>query len=149
VRTVGDMTPIVGPWSIDGTFWLPNNPKIATNIWHTAYSSVYGDDPDPAVRSLESQLKAEGQTPATGGFVLGAAAIDGIVQAIKQSGGSTDGATLAKIIEGYKDVQLLGGPVTFTNQIHGVIGRPWRMIQVMDGKPKFIGMLKATSPAGL
>jgi branched-chain amino acid transport system substrate-binding protein len=149
VRTVGDTTPIVGPWSIDGTFWLPNNPKIATNIWHTAYSSVYGDDPDPAVRSLEAQLKAEGQTPATGGFVLGAAAIDGIVQAIKQSGGSTDGATLAKIIEGYRNVPLLGGPVTFSNQIHGVIGRPWRMIEVVNGKPKFIGMLKATSPAGL
>jgi branched-chain amino acid transport system substrate-binding protein len=149
VRTAGDTTPIVGPWSIDGTFWLPSNPKISTNIYHTAYSSVYGDDPDAAVRSLEDQLKAEGQAPATGGFVLGAAAIDGIVAAIKQAGGSTNGATLAKIIEGYKNVQLLGGPVTFTNQIHGVIGRPWRLIQVMDGKPKYIGMLKATSPAGL
>jgi branched-chain amino acid transport system substrate-binding protein len=149
VRTAGDTTPIVGPWSIDGTFWLPSNPKISTNIYHTAYSSVYGDDPDAAVRSLEDQLKAEGQAPATGGFVLGAAAIDGIVAAIKQAGGSTNGATLAKIIEGYKDVQLLGGPVTFTNQIHGVIGRPWRLIQVMNGKPKYIGMIKATSPAGL
>jgi branched-chain amino acid transport system substrate-binding protein len=149
VRTVGDNTPIVGPWSIDGTFWLPSNPKISTNIWHTAYSSVYGDDPDAAVKSLESQLVAEGQTPATGGFVLGAAAIDGIVAAIKDAGGSTDGAKLASIIENYKDVPLLGGPVTYTPQIHGVIGRPWRMIQVIDGKPKFIGMLKASSPAGL
>jgi branched-chain amino acid transport system substrate-binding protein len=149
VRTAGDTTPIVGPWSIDGTFWLPSNPKISTNIYHTAYSSVYGDDPDAAVRSLEDQLKAEGQAPATGGFVLGAAAIDGIVAAIKQAGGSTNGATLAKIIEGYKNVQLLGGPVTFSNQIHGVIGRPWRLIQVMNGKPKYIGMIKATSPAGL
>ena len=149
VRTVGDTTPIVGPWSIDGTFWLPSSPKISTNMWHTAYSSVYGDDPNAAVRSLEAQLKAEGQSPATGGFVLGAAAIDGIAAAIKQAHGSTDGATLAKIIEGYKNVPLLGGPVTYTNQIHGVIGRPWRMIEVMNGKPKFIGMLKASSPAGL
>lgn len=149
VRTGGDTTPIVGPWSIDGTFWLPSNPKISTGIWHTAYSSVYGDDPDAAVRSLETELTAEGQAPATGGFVLGAAAIDGIVDAIKQAGGSTDGAKLASIIEGYKDVQLLGGPVTFTTQIHGVTGRPWRLIEVTAGKPKYIGMLKATSPAGL
>jgi branched-chain amino acid transport system substrate-binding protein len=149
VRTAGDTTPIVGPWSIDGTFWLPNNPKISTNIWHTAYSSVYGDDPDAAVRSLESELTAEGQTPATGGFVLGAAAIDGIVDAIKQAGGSTNGAKLASIIEGYKNVPLIGGPVTYTNQIHGVIGRPWRLIAVMNGKPKYVGMVKASSPAGL
>jgi branched-chain amino acid transport system substrate-binding protein len=149
VRSVGDTTPIVGPWSIDGTFWLPSNPKISTGIWHTAYSSVYGDDPDPAVKSLEAELTAEGQPPATGGFVLGAAAIDGIVAAIKQAGGSTDGAKLASIIENYKDVALLGGPVTYTPQIHGVIGRPWRMIEVTAGKPKYIGMIKATSPAGL
>jgi branched-chain amino acid transport system substrate-binding protein len=81
--------------------------------------------------------------------VLGAAGIDGIVAAIKQAGGSTDGAKLASIIENYKDVPLLGGPVTYTPQIHGVIGRPWRMIEVTAGKPKYIGMIKATSPAGL
>jgi branched-chain amino acid transport system substrate-binding protein len=148
VRTTGDTTPIVGPWSIDGTFWLPSNPKISTNIWHTAYSSVYGDDPDANVQALAQQLAAEGQKPATGGFVLGAAAIDGIVQAIKQAGGSTDGAKLASIMESYKDVPLLGGPVTFTSQVHGVTGRPWRMIEVMNGKPKFLEMFKASSPAG-
>lgn len=149
VRSAGDTTPIVGPWSIDGTFWLPSSPKISTNIWHTAYSSVYGDDPNSAVQTLEQQLAAEGQKPATGGFVLGAAAIDGIVEAIKQAGGSTDGAKLASVIEGFHNVPLLSGPVTFTDQIHGVIGRPWRMIEVMNGKPKFLEMLKASSPAGL
>lgn len=148
VRTAGDTTAIEGPWSIDGTFWLPSNPKISTNIWHTAYSSVYGDDPDPAVRSLDSQLTAAGQAPATGGFVLGAAAIDGIVAAIKQAGGSTNGAKLASIIEGYSGVSLLGGPVTFSTQVHGVVGRPWRIIEVMNGKPRFVEMFKASSPAG-
>lgn len=149
VRTAGDTTPLVGPWSIDGTFWLPSNPKIASNIWHTSYSSIYGDDPTPAVESLRSQLAAEHQAPATGGFVLGAAAIDGIVQAIKQAGGSTDGAKLASIMQGYHGVQTISGPVTFTAEIHGVTGRPWRMIEVQDGKPKFIGMFKASSPANI
>jgi hypothetical protein len=51
-------------------------------------------------------------------------------------------------MESYKDVQLLGGPVTFTSQVHGVTGRPWRMIEVMNGKPKFLEMFKASSPAG-
>jgi branched-chain amino acid transport system substrate-binding protein len=149
VRSGGDSTPLVGPWSIDGTFWLPSNPKLASNIWHTSYSSIYGDDPNPQVGSLRSQLASAGQAPATGGFVLGAAAIDGIVQAIKQAGGSTDGAKLASIIEGYKGVSTISGPVTFTAAIHGVTGRPWRMIEVQNGKPKFIEMFKASSPAGL
>jgi branched-chain amino acid transport system substrate-binding protein len=149
VRSAGDLTPIVGPWSIDGTFWLPSNPKISTNMWHTSYSSIYGDDPNPQVEALKSQLAAEGQSPATGGFVLGAAAIDGIVQAIKQAGGSLSGPKLASIIESYKNVPTISGPVTFTPQIHGVIGRPWRMIVVMNGKPRFLEMIKASSPAGL
>jgi branched-chain amino acid transport system substrate-binding protein len=149
VRSAGDTTPIVGPWSIDGTFWLPSNPKISTNMWHTSYSSIYGDDPNAQVAALKSQLASAGQSPETGGFVLGAAAIDGIAQAIKQNGGSVDGAKLASTMAGYRNVSTISGPVTFTPPIHGVTGRPWRIIEVMNGKPRFLEMYKASSPAGL
>ena len=40
-------------------------------------------------------MKAKGQPAQTGGFITGADAIDAIAYAIKKSGGSTDGATLA------------------------------------------------------
>jgi branched-chain amino acid transport system substrate-binding protein len=150
VRSAGDMTPILGPWSIDGTFWLSHNPSISTNIFHTAYSSIYGDDPDPAVRALEQQLTAEGQAPATGGYVLGATAVQGIAKAIQEAGGSVNGDKLASIMQTWHNVSLIGGPVTFPSpQVHGVVGRPWRMIEVKNGKARFIGMIKATSPAGL
>ena len=52
---------------------------------------MFGDDPNPAVNKLAKQVHA-----GTGGFITGAAAIDGIVTAIKRAGGSTNGATLPR-----------------------------------------------------
>jgi branched-chain amino acid transport system substrate-binding protein len=149
LRSLGNQTPIVGPWSIDGSFWLPKGPKISNNIWYVTYASVYGDDPDPAVRALEKQMAATGNPPATGGFVTGAAAIDGIVAAIKQAGGSTDGAKLASIMENFHDLPTISGDVSFSPSLHSVYGRDYRVISVMNGKPKFIGLIKATSPANI
>jgi branched-chain amino acid transport system substrate-binding protein len=149
LRSLGNQTPIVGPWSLDGAFWLPKSPKISTNIWFVDYASVYGDDPDSAVRALEQQLVASGNPPATGGFVTGAAAIDGIVAAIKQAGGSTDGAKLASIMQNFHDLSTISGAVSFSSSLHSVYGRTYRIIEVSGGKSKYVGEIKATSPANI
>jgi branched-chain amino acid transport system substrate-binding protein len=149
LRSLGNQTPIVGPWSIDGAFWLPKSPSVSNNIWYVTYASVYGDDPNPAVRSLEKQLAASGNAPATGGFVTGAAAIDGIVAAIKQAGGSTDGAKLASIMEGFTNLPTISGLVSFSSSLHSVYGRQYRVIHVSNGTPKYVELLKATSPAAI
>ena len=149
LRSLGNQTPIVGPWSLDGSFWLPKSPKISNNLWWVTYASVFGDDPDPAVRALENQMASSGNPPATGGFVTGAAAIDGIVAAIKQAGGSTDGAKLASIMENFRDLSTISGGVSFTPTLHSVFGREYRIIHVMNGKAKFVGLIKASSPANI
>ena len=149
LRSLGNQTPIVGPWSIDGAFWLPKDPKIANNIWYVTYASVYGDDPSSAVRALESELKSTGNPPATGGFVAGAAAIDGIVAAIKQAGGSTDGAKLASIMQGFHSLPTVSGTVSFSPTLHSVYGREYRVVHVVNGKPKVVGVIAATSPASI
>jgi branched-chain amino acid transport system substrate-binding protein len=149
VRSAGNQTPILGPWSIDGAFWLPKDPKIANNIWLTTYASIYGDDPDPRVRRLIAKLTKAGQPPATGGFVTGAAAVDGIVDALKANGGSTDGAKLADTFEGFKDVGTVSGPISFSDQFHTVFGRTYRVIQVKNGKPRYVEQIQAGSPAKL
>lgn len=149
VRTGGNDTPILGPWSIDGSFWLPKSKSVATNIFHTTYASVYGDDPDPKVQALIDQMTEAGNPPATGGFVTGAAAVDGIVTAIKQNGGSTDGAKLAKDFEQFKGVETISGPISFSSEFHSVFGREYRLIEVKDGKPAYKEMVKAGSPASL
>lgn len=137
VRSAGNMTPILAPWSLDGTWWMPKNPSISTNVWTDSYASIYGDDPSAAVRQMIAQLAAEGHAPTTGGFVTGAAAIDGIVAAIKQAGGSLDGAKLASILQGFHDLSTISGPVSFSAQFHTVFGRTYRVLQVVNGKGHF------------
>jgi branched-chain amino acid transport system substrate-binding protein len=149
IRSVGNKTPIIGAWELDGAFWLPKNKKVADNIWLTTYASVYGDDPSPEVKALIAQLKAEGKAPATGGFVTGAAAIDGIVAALKETGGSTDGAKLAAAMEKFKDLPTLSGNVSFSPDLHSVFGRQYRIIHIKDGKPQYDSLLKAPGLANI
>jgi branched-chain amino acid transport system substrate-binding protein len=149
VRSAGNQTPILGPWSIDGSFWLPKDPKIANNIWLTTYASIYGDDPDPRVRSLIAKLTKAGQPPATGGFVTGAAAVDGIVDAVKRNNGGTDGTKLAGTFESFKNLGTVSGPISFSGQYHTVFGRSYRVIQIKNGKPRYVELIRAGTPANL
>src|SRR5579884_3536158 len=143
VRSAGNMTPMLAPWSLDGTYWMPKNPKISTNFWTDSYTSIYGDDPSAAVRDMIAKLKAEGHPPTTGGFVAGAAAVDGIVAAIKQAGGSTDGTKLASIMEGFHNLPTISGAVNFSPQLHTVFGREYRVLEVVNGKGHFKYLIKS------
>lgn len=149
VRSAGNQTPIAGPWSIDGAFWLPKDPKISNDIWVTTYASVYGDDPNPEVQELIDQMTEEGQEPATGGFVTGASAIDGIVAAVEENGGSTEGTALADSMVEFEGLDTVSGKVSFSPELHTVFGREYRVIEIKDGKPQFVEMIEAGSPAEL
>ena len=146
VRGGGNETPIIGPWSLDGAFWLPKSKSVANNIYVITYASVYGDDPDPKVRDLIAKMKKAGQPPATGGFVTGAAAIDGIVEAIKENNGSTEGDKLAQSTENFSDLDTLSGAVSFSPEFHTAFGRDYRVIEIKNGKPRFAGTVKAGKP---
>jgi branched-chain amino acid transport system substrate-binding protein len=146
VRGGGNETPIIGPWSLDGAFWLPKSKSVANNIYVITYASVYGDDPDPKVRDLIAKMKKAGQPPATGGFVTGAAAIDGIVEAVKENNGSTEGDKLAQSTENFSDLDTLSGAVSFSPEFHTAFGRDYRVIEIKNGKPRFAGTVKAGKP---
>lgn len=143
VRSLGNQTPMLAPWSLDGTYWLPKNPKLATNIWTDSYASIYGDDPNPKVRALIKKLTAQGHPPTTGGFVTGAAAVDGIVAAYQKAGKTLDGAKLAAAMEQFKGLPTISGAVSFSPQLHTVFGREYRILKVTNGKGKFMGLVKA------
>ena len=146
VRGGGNTTPIMGPWSIDGSFWLPKSKSVADNIYVITYASVYGDDPDPAVRDLIAKMTKAGQPPATGGFVTGAATVDGLVEAIKKNGGATDGEKLAETTEGFSGLATVSGDVSFSPEFHSAFGREYRVIEIQNGKPRFTGTVKAGEP---
>jgi branched-chain amino acid transport system substrate-binding protein len=142
LRSLGNNTPILNSWAGDGTYWVPKEPKV-TNYYYVTFASAFGDDPSPAVRALVNKLKAQGKAPATGGFVTGAAAVDGVVTAIKRAKGSTSGARLALIMESYKNVPAIGGTVSFSKKLHTVFGRQYRVMQIQDNKAKYIGTVRA------
>ncbi len=145
IRSLGNNTPIFNSWAGDGTFWYPKNPKVS-NYYYVTYASVFGDDPSGPVKALIAKMKGK-QAPATGGFVTGAAAIDGIVAAIKRAGGSTNGAKLAGVMEKFKNVPTISGAVSFSPALHSVFGRTYRVMEVNDNTPKYVGQVKASSPA--
>jgi branched-chain amino acid transport system substrate-binding protein len=136
-RSLGNQTPVLNSWAGDGTYWVTQNPRI-TNYYAVTYASVFGDDPNPAVRRLAVQVKA-----ATGGFVAGPAAIDGVVTAIKRAGGSTSGPALARQLERFRKVPTISGRVSFSRQLHTVFGRQYRVIQVHNNRGRRVGLVTA------
>lgn len=149
LRGLGNDTPILGSWAIDGTYWLPKSAKAANNISLVTYASIYGNDPDPAVNALVKKLTAAGQAPSTAGFVTGPATVDAIAQAIKQNGGKVDGAELAATMEKFQKVSTSTGPVSFSKQWHSVFGREYRVITIKAGKPQLDGTVKSDGPVQL
>jgi branched-chain amino acid transport system substrate-binding protein len=147
LRGAGNETPILTPWSLDGTFWLPKNQKEATNIWTVTGASVYGDDPNAEVNKIVKELTAEGKQPVTSAFLLGAGAVDGIKAAVEENEGSTEGEALAKSMEGFNNLETVSGPVSFSSELHTAFGREYRLIEVTDGKAKFVELVKAGTPA--
>ncbi len=129
LRAAGDHAAVLNSWAGDGTYWLPTSPKI-TNYWFVTYANAFGHDPNPAVNKLAKQVKA-----ATGGFVAGPAAIDGLVTAIKRANGSLKGSALAAVMVKFKNVPTLSGKVSFSATRHTVFGRAYRVIEINNNTP--------------
>ena len=141
IRSAGNKTPIINSWGGDGTYWNPKNPKV-TDYYVDNYASSFGDDPNAAVNSLLKSLLAAKKVPYTASFVLGAATIDLLNQALKRTGGSTNGAKLAAAIQKFRSVPTISGPVTYSPKLHSVTGRPWRIMKVQNNKETFLRMWK-------
>jgi branched-chain amino acid transport system substrate-binding protein len=137
LRSLGNNTPILNSWAGDGTYWLPANPKV-TNYWFVTFASSFGDDPSKAVNKLAQQVHA-----ATGGFITGPSAIDGLVTAIKRAHGSTNGLALAKVMEKFRNVPTISGNVSFSRKLHTVFGRRYRVIRIQNNVPKVVGTIVA------
>jgi branched-chain amino acid transport system substrate-binding protein len=136
-RALGNQTPVLNSWAGDGTYWVTQTPQI-TNYYAVTYASIFGDDPNAAVRRLAVQVKA-----GTGGFVAGPAAIDGVVTAIKRANGSTNGSALATQLERFKKVPTISGKVSFSRSLHTVFGRQYRVIRVHNNRGQRVGLVTA------
>jgi len=142
LRSRGNETPILNSWAGDGTYWVTKNPPV-TNYYAVTFASVFGDDPSEDVKGLIQSLTDAGAAPGTGGFVTGAAAIDGVVEAIERADGSTDGAALAAEMEQFEQVETISGNVNFSNELHTVFGREYRVIKIDNNEGSYVGPITA------
>ena len=148
LRSLHNNTPIINGWASDGNYWWPTSPPV-TNFYYLTYASVWGDDPSAPVRAFEAKMQTAGHPAQTGGFLGGAAAIQGIAAAVAKAGGSTNGAKLASIIVKFHKLPTISGNVSFSAGLHTVFGRAYRVIVVNDNKASFVKLVTATSPADI
>ena len=146
LRSLRVTTPVMNSWAGDGTNWYPNNPKV-TRYWYVTFASIFGDDPNPAVRGLFRTIKRQVGTPPTGSFVTGATAIDALATAIKRAHGSTKGSVLARQFEHFKGLRTISGRISFSSKFHTVFGRSYRVIEVENNKGKYVGSISVKKPA--
>ena len=148
VRSLRVKTPIMNSWAGDGTNWYPTNPKV-THYWYVTFASIFGDDPNPAVRRLFNTIKQQAGTPATGSFVTGATVIDALATAIKRANGSTKGFVLANQFQRFHNLPTISGKISFSPKFHTVFGRSYRVIEVENNKGKYVGSISAGTPANV
>jgi branched-chain amino acid transport system substrate-binding protein len=129
LRTGGSNVPVLNSWAGDGTYWLPQSPQV-TNYWFVTYANAFGHDPSKIVNKLAKTIKA-----ATGGFITGPAAIDGIALAIKRAHGSLVGSKLAAVMQKFHKVPTISGKVSFSKKLHSVFGRAYRVIEINNNTP--------------
>ncbi|MGH1491086.1 MAG: ABC transporter substrate-binding protein [Acidimicrobiales bacterium] len=145
IRGLGIDTPMLSPWSGDGTFWSAED---LDDFTFSTFASVFGDDPSAEVSALVAEMDARGNPAGTGGFIVGAAAIETIAAAI-EAVGSTDGAALADYLEALSGLETTSGEISFSPELHTVFGREYRMMKFENGTPVFQELRAATSPADI
>jgi branched-chain amino acid transport system substrate-binding protein len=142
IRDGGLDTPIISGFGMDGDFWVGAIPNLS-DYYVVTYAAKNGDDSNPDVNAAAAEYEAAyGNAPDVGGFVTGATTLQVILEAYKQAG-TWDGAALAKTIETFKDVPTLAGPTSFSPDLHINVERPMAVLEVVDGKLKFIETVTA------
>jgi branched-chain amino acid transport system substrate-binding protein len=141
LRTAGVKTPVLNSWAGDGTYWLPKSGPKVTNYWYVTYANAFGHDPSKAVNKLAKKIGPA--NAATGGFVSGPTAIDGLVTAIKRAHGSLKGSKLAAVMQRFHKVPTLSGKVSFSKKLHTVFGREYRVVEINNNKPIARGTIVA------
>ena len=137
IRDGGLKQPIVSGFGMDGDFWVPAI-KGLSDYYVVTYNAKNGDDPNADVNAYAAEYaKKYGNAPDVGGFTTGPTTLQVILEAYKQAG-SWDGDKLTAAMESFKDVPTLAGPTTFSPDLHINVGRPMAILEVVDGKLKFI-----------
>lgn len=139
LRAAGVDVPIVASGGgMDGLRWLDAVPNL-TDYYDSVMASLVGDDPNEQINELFAKIEDRfGARPQLAAQALtGYSAVQAVKKAVEANDGSTDGAALAKTIEGFKDEPLLVGPVTYSAECHIPVGMPMKIRTVENGESSF------------
>ena len=120
VRLLGMEAPILASPSLDSGTWLPIDIAQATDgdvdlgdFRMFTLSSVWGDDPSPAMpAAIDGFFAAQATTPSSGRFVLGADLADIWALAVEQAG-TPEGSAVAQEIRAMRNVETVSGSLSF------------------------------------
>ncbi|WP_328998729.1 ABC transporter substrate-binding protein [Kribbella sp. NBC_00709] len=139
LRAAGVDIPVVSNISMDGNYWLQSVPNLK-NFYYDAFGSLYGGDPRADVNEFFTRYQAKFGEPAVTSYALtGYATIQMIAKAI-ETAHTTDGAALAKAIDGLGSYETIAGPVGFSATQHIVTDRPAVIMGVDGGRISPVAM---------
>jgi glycosyltransferase involved in cell wall biosynthesis len=125
-----------------GEYVVISNPDAVPEDGCISELAAFADD--KGANALANKLRAANPfNAATGGFVTGPTAIDGLVTAIKRAHGSLVGSKLAAVMEKFNKVPTLSGNVSFSKKLHTVFGREYREVEINNNKPIAKGTIVA------
>jgi branched-chain amino acid transport system substrate-binding protein len=137
-------TPIIAGSESDGNYWHNSIPDMK-HFFYTAKGSLFGDDSDPAINDFFKRYEKFAGKPATDSVSVGGYMIIQSLAIAAGKAGSIDAKKLATTLEGFKNVQLLTGPTTFSPQFHVSICRPASIMEATaPGTVKFVAKVKPT-----
>ena len=137
IRAAGINHTVTTCLGMGGTDWVAGVPNLG-EFYQTAVASIYGDDPDPAVTSFaENFKKATGAAPMTSQAIEGYNVGELIVAALKETKGSTDGPSLSKALDGFKNFKMLGGEITYSETQHIKMDGPVTILKYDGDKVYF------------
>lgn len=141
LRDAGIDSPLISSNGMDGDFWFKNSMPNLSGVYTVDWASVWGDDPAPGVNRLVKDLaKAQGSQPQNQFGVTGYIAVKAIAAAMRKAG-STDGDKVAAALNSFKHEDV-GIPLTFDKDFHMDRTREYRILQVVNGRPKFVTTVK-------
>ena len=142
IRSAGVTAPLMGGDSMDtADFYKALGPDLGNNIFISTHSYI-GSEAGPAMDQFIKDFTAEyGHAPEVAFNAMGWDTIQVIAQSIEKAG-TTDGAALAKALEG-TTFRLLSGDLTWTDAADGHFpDKEAFIVEVKSGKPTFVQRLK-------
>ena len=139
IRAAGVTVPILGDAAFDGSYWYSAIPNLS-DFYLPVLANVDGKDPSPERTAFfKKYTKVTGKPPILGLYATGGySQIQVLAEGIKRAG-STDGAKVAKAIEGLRDFPTLMGPTFYSRPMCNIPqNRPFLVYQVQKGVASFI-----------